>query len=311
MPAPWDWATHQPFGADQNVAIIADPYAEESNEEITSDISRDSFLPEQLPEASFELELTAPIPPRTIQTRTQSALQQGIPRRRFSYFGYPSESESDQEPIELLPAEIQQPVVLPEIDDLEPLSSDQEEVLPEPPQSLIPSPSGTSAPLLSNPALTDTLSNFPLDSSQNGSSVRLEPAEEAEPQEGTDGEIQESDRNIEALPTPGRTASRRGRPRGRPLGRRRRNTTSSSRALTRPNRPCTRSRGRTETRAQSETLERAMTLPNIAESMSPEEREAQLPTSSQAPPHQLRRNRAPRYRCGTCGSRNCSCVNLI
>ena len=154
VPAPWDWATHQSFGPDQNVAIIADPYAEESNEEITSDISRDSFFPEQLPEASFEMKPTATIPPRTIQTRTQSAC------RRFSHFGYPSESESDQEPIELPPAETQQPVVFPDIDDLEPLFSDQEEVLPEPPQSLIPSPSGTSAPLLSNPALTDTLSNF-------------------------------------------------------------------------------------------------------------------------------------------------------
>ena len=81
VPAPWDWATHQPFGSDQNVAIIADPYAEESNEEITSDISRASCLPEQLPEASFEMEPTAPVPPRTIQTRTQTALQQGIPRR--------------------------------------------------------------------------------------------------------------------------------------------------------------------------------------------------------------------------------------
>ena len=54
-----------------------------------------------------------------------------------------------------------------------------------------------------------------------------------------------------------------------------------------------------------------MTLPNIAESRSPEERKAQPPTPSQAPPYQLRRNRAPRYRCGTCGSRNCSCFNLI
>ena len=183
--------------------------------------------------------------------------------------------------------------------------------MPEPPQSLIPSPSETSAPLLSNPALTDTLGNFPLYSSQNGSSVRLEPVEEAETPEGNDRKNQESDRNIEVLPTPGRTASRRGRPRGRPLGRRRGSTTSSSRALTRPNRPYTRSGGRTETRAQSQTLERAMTLPNIAESISPEKLEAQPPTPSKAPPDQLRRNRAPRYRCGTCGSRNCSCVNLI
>ena len=226
---------------------------EESNEEITSDISRDSFLPEQLPEASFELEPTAPVPPRTIQTRTQTALEQGIPRRRFSHFGYPSESESDPEPTEQPTAEVQQPVVFPDIDDLEPLFSDHEEVLPEPAPILIPSPSGTSAPLLSNPALTDTLSNFPLFSSRAGCSVGLEPVEEAEPQEATDRKIQEPGQSIETFPTPGKTASRRGRPRGRPPGCRRGSTTSSSRALTRANRPCTRSRGRARTKAQSQT----------------------------------------------------------
>ena len=179
------------------------------------------------------MEPTGSVPPLTFQTRTQGInLQQGIPRRRFSHFGYPSETESDQEPIAPPFAETQQPLVFPDIDDLEPLFSDQEEVLPEQPQSLIPSPSGTSAPLLSNPALSDTLSNFPLYSSQKGSSARLELAQEAEPQEENNGEIQEPDRNIEALPTPGRTASRSGRPRGRPLGRRRGSTTSSSRALT-------------------------------------------------------------------------------
>ena len=165
--------------------------------------------------------------------------------------------------------------------------------------------------MLSNPDLTDTLSNFPLFSSRAGSSVGLEPVEEAEPQEATDREIQKPGQSIETLPTSGRTASSRGRPRGRPPGRRRGSTTSSSRALTRPNRPCTRSRGRARTRAQSQTLERAMPLPIIAESMSPEQREAQPPTPSQAPPYLLQRNGAPRYRCGTCGSRNCSCVNLI
>ena len=56
--ASWDWAARQPFGLDQNVAIIADPYVRDSNEEITSDISRESFLPEQLPETSIEMEQT-------------------------------------------------------------------------------------------------------------------------------------------------------------------------------------------------------------------------------------------------------------
>ena len=163
VPAPWDWTTHQPFRPDPNIAIIADPYVEDTNEEITSDVSRDSFLPEQLPEASFELEPTRPVPPRTIQTRTQTALERGIPRRRFSQFGYPS--ESDSEPEEPGPPPIISPsqVVSLEIDDLEPVFSDQEEILPPAlTDSLIPSPSGISAPLLSNPSLTDTLSNFPL-----------------------------------------------------------------------------------------------------------------------------------------------------
>ena len=54
-----------------------------------------------------------------------------------------------------------------------------------------------------------------------------------------------------------------------------------------------------------------MTLPNIAESTSPEQRQAEQLNPPRAAPYQLRRNRVPRYRCGTCGSRNCSCVNLI
>ena len=311
VPAPWDWAAHQPFGLDQNVAIIADPYVEESNEEITSDISRDSFLLEQLPEASFEMEPTAPVPPSTIQTRTQSALERGIPRRRFSHFGYPSESESDQEQMDQPIEEPQQPMIYPDIDDLEPLYSDQEEVRPEPTPSLIPSPSGTSAPLLSNPALTDTLSNFPLFSSRAGSMTGLQTIEEPEPQERTDREIPEPRHSMEASPSSGRTVSRRGRPRGRPPNRRRGSANSSSRALASTHRPYTRSRGRLRIRAQSQTLERAMTLPNIAESLSSEQPEAEQTTTSRAPPYLLRRNRTPRYRCGTCGSRNCSCVNLI
>ena len=54
-----------------------------------------------------------------------------------------------------------------------------------------------------------------------------------------------------------------------------------------------------------------MTLPNIAESLSSEQPEAEQTTTSRAPPYLLRHNRTPRYRCGTCGFRNCSCLNLI
>ena len=58
------------------MAIIADPFIGESNEQIASD----SFLPEQLPEASLELEPTRPEPPRTIQIPTLTTSEQRIPR---------------------------------------------------------------------------------------------------------------------------------------------------------------------------------------------------------------------------------------
>ena len=225
VPAQCDWAAHQTFGLDQNVAIIADPYVEESDEEITSEKSRDSFLQEQLPEASVEMEPTAPVPSRTIQIRTQTALELGVLRRLFSHFGYQSESESETEPIEQPVGEVQQPVVFPDLHDLEPLFSDQEEVLPEPARSLIPSPTGTSEPLLSNPALTDTLSNFPLLSSRACSSEGPEPAEENEPRERTDREIEAPGQSLATSTTPDRTFRRRDRPRCRPPVRRRRNAT--------------------------------------------------------------------------------------
>ena len=97
VPAPWEWAAHQPFRPNENIAIIADPYVEENQEEITSDISQESYLPEQLDPASPGVPEPSAPPPRRIQTRTQTALQEGRPRRRFSHYGYSSESEPDEE----------------------------------------------------------------------------------------------------------------------------------------------------------------------------------------------------------------------
>ena len=238
VPAPWDWAPHQPFGLNQNVAIIADPYLDESNEEITSDISRDSFLPEQLPEASFELEPTRPFPPRTIQTRPQTALEQGIPQKRFSHFGYPSDSDSE-------PAATEPPnpyptpqLVFPEVDDLEPLFSDQEEIQPETlTNSLIPSPSGTSAPLLSNPSLTDTLSNFPLFNPSEQEPLAL-------PGQSQKAGTEQESRNLDTLspPIPPTNTNEGGRPRGRHTNCRNHRTTSSSKGTTSSRKPSWNSR---------------------------------------------------------------------
>ena len=100
--------------------------------------------------------------PRELSKPAHTALRQGIPRKRFSHFDYPSDSDSEPAITEPPIPDPAPQVLFPELDDLAPLFSDQEvqpEMLTE---SLIPSPSGTSAPFLSNPSLTDTLSNIPL-----------------------------------------------------------------------------------------------------------------------------------------------------
>ena len=53
-----------------------------------------------------------------------------------------------------------------------------------------------------------------------------------------------------------------------------------------------------------------MTIPYIPETTSLDQRAIEQ-ESPQTHPYQLKANRAPQYRCGTCGSRNCSCLNLV
>ena len=55
-----------------------------------------------------------------------------------------------------------------------------------------------------------------------------------------------------------------------------------------------------------------MTLPEIPETQSPpENRNSEIGPLSQTSRYQLRANRAPRYKCGTCGSCNCTCVKRL
>ena len=54
-----------------------------------------------------------------------------------------------------------------------------------------------------------------------------------------------------------------------------------------------------------------MTLPEILESPSFTQSGSRGNVSTQAPRYQLRANRALRYKCGTCGSCNCTCVRQI
>ena len=54
-----------------------------------------------------------------------------------------------------------------------------------------------------------------------------------------------------------------------------------------------------------------MTLPQIPESSTSTQSNQLDDISRQAPRYQLRANRAPKFRCGTCGSRDCSCIQLV
>ena len=177
-------------------------------------------------------------------------------------------------------------------------------------ESLIPSPSGTSVPLLSNPSLTDTLSNFPVFVLSES-----RPLPQAEQPQRTNTEQESQNLETSTLPVQPNDTSGRGRPRGRPSGRRNQRTTSSSRDATSSRKPPLRSRKgprtRFSTRAQPGTHDRAMKLPEILESPSSTQSGSRGNVSTQAPRYQLRANGAPRYKCGTCGSRNCTCVRQI
>ena len=54
-----------------------------------------------------------------------------------------------------------------------------------------------------------------------------------------------------------------------------------------------------------------MTLPQALENQPPARPYSRENTSPQVPRYQLRTNQAPRYKCGTCGSRNCTCTHQI
>ena len=69
-------------------------------------------------------------------------------------------------------------------------------------------------------------------------------------------------------------------------------------------------RTRFPTRAPPGAHDRAMTLPEILENPSRIQSDSRGDTTStRALRYQLRANRAPRYKCETCGPCNCTCVH--
>ena len=135
-----------------------------------------------------------------------------------------------------------------------------------------PSLVGTSAPLLTNPSLTSFLNNYP--NWPTAPSLPLKSASE-------DNDAQSEVPTLpSALPGAG-TAPSLKRGRGRPPKMRKRLVRVKARTR----------KERTPTTAPSETA---------------------MPTeASEAPRYQLRSRRQPRYKCGTCGLRDCVCLLAV
>ena len=196
-------------------------------------------------------------------------------------------------------------------------------------QSSSTSLAGTSAPLLTNPSLTDILSNFPIwpliDDSVPNPTVE---------DNGTELPVCDDEQGLVppvTIPANNRTTTTklsgapRGhqhkRPRGRPSGRARQRASMphghKQRGTIRGARKIGRSRGRPPrmARAEPNTPTRTRRTPSVDTDSSAL---SAAITSNKAPPPEsintrygLRRNCVPRYRCGTCGLRDCECNYMV
>ena len=131
---------------------------------------------------------------------------------------------------------------------------------------------GTSAPLLTNPSLTSFLNNYPI--WPTAPSLPLKSASDDD----------DAQSNVPTLPStlPGAgTAPSFKRGRGRPPKTRKRLVTA---------------------KARTRKKETPTTIPS----------ETAMPTeTSEAPRYHLRSKRQPRYKCGTCGLRDCVCLLAV
>ena len=334
-----------------------DPDPEQSHEDIRDDASQTSYRAEEpLSEAS-----NVSLPSRQrhwMDTRLRTRTRAGGSRLHYQQFDH-SETESEDERSDVLlssahvnPDEsvglsslADEPAPIPEmpispLPAMEALFSENEAIpdvngnTPSPPtqaptKKASISLAGKSGPLLTNPSLTDMLSNFPIwplidDSVPN-------------PPVGNDGnESLMSDDHQELTPriviptnnttvaaklpgAPGR--HQHSRPRRRPPGRARLRASlprgHQQRGAVRGARKRGRPRGRPRhtTRTEPNASTRVPRTPSVdtdssapsAAVTSDQVQAPELPTTRFG----LRRNGAPRYRCGTCGLRDCKCKNLV
>ena len=272
------------------IVVLMDPDPERSIEVVDDDKSQPSYKTEQpLSEAS-----DVSLPSRKhhwMDTRLRTKLRAGDSRMHYQQFDYSTSGTDDELSEIMLPvppdpvdADRREPEVPQPLSDqsispthrLPQLFSDHERARSPSPQISSPEkqPSllGTSAPLLTNPSLTSFLNNY-----------LIWPAALSLPLKSAT-EDDDAQSNVPTLPTtlPGAgTAPSFKRGRGRP--------------------PKTRKR-LVRAKARTRKKETTTTMPS----------ETAMPTeASEVPRYQLRSRRQPRYKCGTCGLRDCVCLLVV
>ena len=151
---------------------------------------------------------------------------------------------------------------------------------------------GTSAPLLTNPSLTDFLSNYP-----------IWPTAPPIPLKSASSESDDQS-NVPSVPSalPGAgTAPSFKRGSGRPPKAQKKRLVRAKAKTRKKEAP---PKVETEVSANAEAP---------AETEAPRSAEArtEAPTASEAPRYQLRSERQPRYKCGSCGLRDCVCLLAV
>ena len=285
------------------VVVLMDPEPERSVDVVDDDKSLSSYKPEQLLSEASD----ASLPSRRrhwMDTRLRTKLRAGGSRPHYQQFDYSTSGTDDELSDAMLPIppnpvdeDMVEPAAPPTTLDqsisparvLPQLFSDHERVRSPSPQisseeeTSLP---GTSASLLTNPSLTNFLSNYPiwptappipLKSASSDSNVQpdLPDAPETSPGAGTAPSFKRG----------------RGRP---PKAQKKR----LIRAKARTRKKETPRNAETETAVQAETE-----APRTAETLTE--------ASATALRYQLRSKRQPRYRCGTCGLRDCVCLLAV
>ena len=289
------------------VVVLMDPEPERSVDVVEDDKSLPSYRSEQLLSEASDVSL----PSRRrhwMDTRLRTKLRAGGSRMHYQQFDYstsgtddelsdvmlpvpPNPVDADQAEPEAPPAASDQSIsparILPQLfSDHERMRSPSPQISSSDKESSLP---GTSASLLTNPSLTNFLSNYPI--WPTAPPIPLKSA-------SIETDVQPEVHDFPAASPGAGTAPSFQRGRGRPPKAQKKRLVRAK-ARTRKKETPTNA----EREASAETAIQAETeTPNSAEA---------LTEACEAPRYQLRSKRQPRYKCGTCGLRDCVCLLAV